>query len=257
MKKTLFGLTVCVLSLSVSLPLFAYTVILKDGSRLIAQKAPTFQSDQAIIVLQSGTRTSIDAAEIDLERTNEANKNDLGSAMILEGGEFTSQPKEDVSPREERLSDMIDQRRRAGGTATSRPPAERTSATGPRGSATDLSDFQRTPYRDLSVMESIKSAFRSQGIERVKIFEGTSANRLLIEVETSSEAAVFRSLKVAAGALTHLRSNVSSAVDAFELILETASRQRAGQFVMTTDAAAKVAAGEIELTNYYVDNVRF
>ena len=40
-------------------PLAAYTVILKDGSKLIAQQAPTFEGDQAIIVLQSGTRTSI------------------------------------------------------------------------------------------------------------------------------------------------------------------------------------------------------
>ena len=240
-----------------SAPAFAYTVILKDGSQLIAQKAPTVQGDQAIIILQSGTRTSIAASEIDIERTRNANQHELGSAMVLEGGEFTSTKVEVAPPAKKTLSTVARGTRQR--TAANRAPVSRQSAAGAASldASEDLSTFQRTPYRDLTVLEAIQGAFRSQGVEGAKVYQGTSDDRLLIEVETNSEAAVFRSIKVAAGALAHIRSNISAEVAAFELVLATSSRSRAGQFVMTTGDAAAISSGELEIPNYFIERVRF
>ncbi|MCP4202517.1 MAG: hypothetical protein GY769_11355 [bacterium] len=242
---------------ALSAPLAAYTVILKDGSQLIAQQAPTFEGDQAIIVLQSGTRTSIAANEIDLERTRNANVQELGSAMVLEDGQFTAKAVEPEPPQEERLSDLIARRRRETGPSD-RPPASRDTTERNRTSAqSDLSTQQRTPYRDLAVLEAIQGAFKSQGVDGAKVYQGTTSDRLLIEVETNSEAAVFRSIKVAAGALSHVRANISSTIEAFELVLATSNRSRAGQFLMTTEDAIAIVDGEIEISSYFVDQVRF
>ena len=112
MRNTNRLLVAATLLLVLGAPLAAYTVILKDGSQLIAQEAPSIEGDQAIIVLQSGTKTSIAAAEIDLERTRKANLHELGSAVILENGQFTSTPAKIKPAREERLSDLINKRRR-------------------------------------------------------------------------------------------------------------------------------------------------
>ncbi len=257
MSNTHRVLIAVVLVAAVTAPLTAYTVILKDGSQLIAQQAPTFQEDQAIIVLQSGTRTSIAASEIDLERTRSANVQALGSAMILEDGQFTAKPVEAEPAQEERLSDLIAKRRREN-SPTNRAPASRDpSLRNPTPSQNDLTGQQRAPYRNLEVLEAIQGAFHSQGVEGAKIYQGTSNDRLLIEVETNSEAAVFRSIKVAAGALSHVRANISATIEAFELVLATSNRSRAGEFLMTTEQAAAIVGGDVEISSYFVEQVRF
>lgn len=239
----------------VAAPSFGYTVLLKDGSQIIAQKAPVFRDGQAIILLRSGTSTSIAASEIDLERTREANQHELGSAMVLEGGEFTNKPVEE-EPKQERSLTELSRRRQ---TAATRAPVSRQNEpqARPSGPTNDLSNFPRTPFRDLAVLEAIQGAFRSQGVESAKVFQGTASNRLLIEVETNSEAAVFRSIKVAAGALTHIRTNISAEVDTFELLLATTTGARAGQFVMGTDDASALTSGELEIPRYFLDRVQF
>lgn len=239
---------------AIAAPLVAYTVVLKDGSKLIAQQAPAFDGEQAIIVLQSGTRTSIAASEIDLERTQEANRHELGSAMVLENGELTEQVIDTEEPQERRLSDLIKDRRGAG--AANRAPVTRDDGRRDR-SARDSQFVERLPYRNLPVLEAIQGAFKSQGVDTAKIYQGSSENRLLIEVETNSEAAVFRSIKVAAGALSHVRANISAQIEAFELALTTSSRARAGDFLMTTEHAAELVDGELEISSYFVREVRF
>ena len=253
MRITLRIIALTALVSALSAPLVAYTVVLKDGTKLIAQEAPEIDGAQAIIVLQSGTRTSIAAGEIDFERTREANRHELGSAMVLEGGELKAQPIEAEPAQEERLSDLINRRRQSG--TANRAPVTRES--GSRVRSESDPGTERTPYRNLPVLEAIQGAFRSQGVDRAKVYQGSSESRLLIEVETNSEAAVFRSIKVAAGALSHVRANISAEIEAFELVLKTSNRARAGDFLMTTEQAAALVSGEIEISNYFVREVRF
>lgn len=233
----------------VSSPLFAYTVYLKDGSRLIADKPPVIEDGQAIITLQSGTRTSIAASEIDLERTREANKEDYGTALVLEEGSFTELNTENIGNRRGRLSDVA-----SGPTLDSRPRARRQVSLS---SGAALENWQRVPYRaNLDIATEILAVFRGQGVEQVGIYQGTAADRLLIELSTNSESAVFRSLKIAAGALSRVHGLYPDDVGAFELVMTTAQRERAGQFVITPDEAAALLAGT-ELSSYFVTNVRF
>lgn len=256
MRNTRRLLVAATLWVVLGTPLAAYTIILKDGSQLIAQEAPSIEGDQAIIVLQSGARTSLAADEIDLERTRAANLHALGSAVILEDGQITSATAMTGPAREERLSDLINKRRRSQG-ATPRTAFARESSKPSRSAPNELSSRERMPYRDLPVLEAIQGAFRSQDVDTVKIYQGTSGERLLIEIETNSEAAVFRSIKVAAGALSHVRTNISATIEAFELVLTTSNRSRAGEFLMTTEQAARIVSGEVEISSYFIAQVEF
>ena len=78
-------------------PIAAYTIYLKDGSRLIAREKYTLEGDRALILLQNGTQTFLAASEIDVPRTDAANRNNYGTAMVLQDGEFTEAPP-DPSP---------------------------------------------------------------------------------------------------------------------------------------------------------------
>lgn len=231
-------------------PALAYTVYLKDGSRLMAAEKPVIEDGQAIITLQSGTRTSIAASEIDLERTREANKDDYGTALVLEEGSFTELNDQNIGQRRDRLSDVA-----AGSSLGSRPQARRQTSLS---SSEALENWQRVPYRaNLDLATEILAAFRGQGIEQVGIYQGTAERRLLIELPANSETAVFRGLKIAAGALTRAQGLYPDNVDAFELVMTTAQRERAGQFLITAREAAELLSDGIELSSFFVANVRF
>jgi hypothetical protein len=255
MKKTPLVILAVIL-IHAALPLGAYTVYLKDGAKLIAKEPPEIRGEVAIITLQNGTQSSIAASEIDLDRTREANQNELGSALILEGGEFTDQPTSAEPEKEERLSDLISRNRTR---VAARRQAPNTGSAIQIGSAEqiDLLTWQRSPYRNLDIASEIQSVFRGQGVEQIRLYQGTSGDHVLIDLTTDSEAAVFRGLKVAATALVHLQGTFPGSVGAMELSLTTSSRTRAGQFVLDADAAAQLADGSIEPSTYYVQNVKF
>jgi hypothetical protein len=253
-KSPIVSLTL--LLLLVALPISAYTVYLKDGAQLIAKQAPEIRGDMAIITLQNGTQSSLPASEIDLERTRQANQSDLGSALILEGGEFTADPESPEPKREERLSDLITRNR---SRAQARRPVQAPSSTGSggRGQQTDLLTWRRSPFRNLDIASEIQGVFRGQGVEQTRLFQGTSRDRILIDLTTDSEAAVFRGLQVAATALAHLQTTFPNSISAFELVLTTSSRGRAGQFLLDVSGAAQLADGVIEPSTFYVENVQF
>lgn len=240
-------------------PLIAYTIYLKDGSRLIAKDAYEIRGDTAYITLQNGTRTSIAAGEIDEARTKEANADSAyGSALVLEEGKLTEVPADDPVAQGT-LSDMISSRR---SSAASRPPARRPVAKAeiPQPLAAGGIDFlklPRTPFSDLELAAEVQRVFRAQGVDQVAISQGTAPGRLLIDLTTNSEAAVFRGLEAAARALLHARDLDPSSSPVFELLLITAEREQAGQFVLTRTEAQALTDRSVETSTFFIENVRF
>ena len=234
-------------------PIAAYTIYLKDGNRLIAREKYTLEGDRALILLQNGTRTFLDASEIDVERTEAANRNNYGTAMVLQDGEFTEAPTPPEQPRQETLTDL------AGRSQTQpRPQARRPVPGRPTsGDYMDLLSSQRQPFRNLDLAAEIQEVFLAQGVAGMQLAQGTAEDRVLLEVTTDSEASVFRALEVAADALLHVRTRTSAPVSAFEIVLVTSGRSRGGQFLMDPVMASQVADGEIELSEFYVRYVQY
>ena len=255
-KKALFSLTLAL----IATPLFAYTIYLRDGSKLIAREAYRIEGDRAIIVLENGTRTSLDASEIDVQRTQRANTSNLGTAIELQNSKILEYSPDLDTPRKETLSDLVARR---GPSRQSRPPALRpqaapsTAATRTRAGYLDYQALARRPYRDLDLATEIQRLFRAQGVGQVLLYQGTDEDHLLVEVTVNSEASVFRTLRVAAGALLHLRENFPGAVGSLELALATSGREPAGQFLLSPDLATRIADGELVVSRFFVDQVRF
>lgn len=253
------SLLLMILASLATAPLFAYTIYLKDGSRLIAKSAYEIRDDVAYITLQNGTRTSIAAREIDQKRTEEANSDSAyGSALVLEEGRLTEVPADDPDPSGS-LSDMISNRK---SSAATRPPARRPVARAevPQpldGGGVDFQRLPRSPFSDLELAAEIRRVFRAQGVEQMSIHQGTAPGRMLIDLTTNSEAAVFRALEAAARALLHARDLDPSSSPVFELLLVTAERERAGQFVLTRHEAQALSDKTVETSTFFIENVRF
>ena len=115
----------------------------------------------------------------------------------------------------------------------------------------------RVPYARAEVVADLQPFFRSQGLEEVEILNGSQPDRLLIEVTTGSEAAVFQSLNAGANALLRVRERFPPAIVAVEMLMKTPARERAGQFVLTPEAAAALVAKKIDAPAFFVANVQF
>jgi hypothetical protein len=261
-RLTPFAILVFALALTASPLAAAYVVYLKDGSTIVAKDKYTIKDGRAIITLANGTQTFVKASEIDVARTDKANKEGYGDAVILPGdprpiGPATGELKKDktladlIAKREAAPRDLPVNRRNKGETA----PSGTASKT--RAGYSDLSTLVRKPYRHLEVASELQQFFRDQGLEEVEIHEGTQGDRPLVELTTNSEASVFRALTITANALIHIRDVHPQRVAAFELLMTTPSRERAGQFVLTPDMAEDLAAKRVDTSAFFLQNVQF
>ncbi|HUF77667.1 MAG TPA: hypothetical protein VMR44_01990 [Thermoanaerobaculia bacterium] len=241
-------------------PAAAYVVVLKDGSRIVAEKEYEIRDGRAIITLPGGTQSFIDASEIDREATVEANRRGYGQAEVIERPE-TKQVSAAPEPQE---------RQKSLAELASREPARdrlephlRDSPVAGGGTArtaagyTDLSSLPPRAFRDLELAAEIQRFFRGQGVDRVELYQGSQLDRLYAAISTNSEASVFRALEVAAEALLATRESHPGEVAALELYLATPDRERAGQFVLTPELARLLVEDGTELSRFFVENVQF
>ena len=239
----------------------AYTIYLKDGSRLVAAQKYRIDGDRALITLQSGTTTAIKASEIDVARTEEANKGNYGTAVVLEGAAVVDKPVPVAPPAGKDLSSLIAAR---GVGPRDLPDVKRpeplkgtptTAGMTPGG----FPDFATVPHNALSVelTGEIQRVFFEHGLREVAIWRGTKPDRALVEVTVTSEATVFKTLAIVAKLLDEVRAQHRTDLAAVELSLVSAQGGRGGQFLMTQDQAADLLSNKIDISTYYVANLQF
>lgn len=253
-SKTLLTL---LLACWLATPVAAYTIYLKDGSRILAREKYTIDGDKAIIILESGTQTFLAYDEIDVQRTEQANKSFSGNALVFEDGRFVERS-ETEAPRTERetLANLID-RGDVTVRGTSReirdPVGLRTAAA----MVTSVEQIERQPMLNTELATALEEAFIERGLDGVAIFQGTERGRPLVEVTADSEASVFRSLEVAADVLLTVREQHADELELMELLMTTANRERAGEFALTADMAESIRSQEVEIASFFIQHVRF
>jgi hypothetical protein len=242
-------------------PLSAYTIYLRDGKTLLAKGKYRIENGRAIITLPNGTQTFLDAREIDVKRTETENRGgDLGNAMVLENNR-PADPKAATPPAQRRLSDMINNREAPREPQLPQENRRETASSNglgrTRAGFPDLTGIPRKPYARLEVASDLQQFFRGQSLDEVEIYNGTQGDRPLLEITTNSEASVFKALTAAANALLHIRDSQPNRVAAFELLLTTPERERAGQFLITPELAADLVAQKVEVSQFFIQNVQF
>lgn len=246
-------------------PAAAYVIYLKDGSKLVAREKYEVIDGTAYIVLNNGTRTSIDASELDIPRTEEANLRQLGSALVLEDGQVRQMTADETRrpQRRKTLADLI-AAREAAPTPRELPEARRSTAGEEElvlpitdAGYPDLAALPPRPLADLEVEGELRQLYSAQGLDEVEVTRGSREGRPLVRVVTPSEASAFRAVAVACAAVLRLTDSHPEQVEALELVMSTPSRERAGQFVIEPGMASELMAREVDMATFFIAHVQF
>lgn len=254
--KRLAALAAALAALLTAGPAAAYVIYLEDGSKIVAQEKYEVRGDKAYIVLQNGTRSMLDAAEIDVARTEEANRSNLGSAVVIEGGEAV-EARPAPPPRPPSLRDLVRRdpapppRPATGNGAAATAALPRTSS-----GHLDLAALPPRPLGDTDLAGRIATLYGEHGIAPIQVTRGSADGRALVEASPSSEAAVFRTLAVTAAALARLGAD-GTRLEAIELLMTTPQGERAGQFAVTPELAAELLEGRVDVATFYLAHVQF
>jgi hypothetical protein len=261
LRPAILALAALLVSATLLMAAAAYTIIMKDGSSLVARQKYTVQNGRAIITLLNGTETFVQLDKIDIPKTEAVNKGGYGTGVVIPGspqdvGAPPPQPQHDQT-----LGDLIT-KKGAGPRDVPNNKRDKDQAAAGRmvktkAGYTDLSALPRRPYSHADITAAVQQFFRGQGVEEVEIFEGTAGDHPLVEISTNSEGSVFKALTSAAAGLLQIRDTFPNRVAAFEVLLTTPTRERAGQFVLTPDMAAELVAKKVEVAAFFVKNVQF
>jgi len=261
--RTLRPAILALLALLAAAPLLAagYTIYLKDGARLVAKEKYKVENGRAIITLLNGTQTFVAASQVDVKRTEEANRTGYGGALVLPGAPQDVGPTPTDTKKDKTLTDLIASR-----TAAPRElPGSRREKSEPAPGAliktkagyADFASLARRPFQHADVTAELQQFFRDQGTEEIEIYQGIRGDQPLLEITTNSEGSVFKALTTAANALLRVRDLFPNQVAAFELLLTTPERERAGQFVLTPEMATDLVSKKVDVTAFFVKNVQF
>ena len=258
-----FAAPVFVLLVLLAVPAFAYTVILKDGSRVQTKKKYRISGDKAIITLVNGSESFLLLSQIDIPATDRANQNDYGgTAVVLDSGKDQAlPPTPPPAPAQPgSLADLIRRRQLEGKVPEpkTRTPPTTAPAAPPRPPSfyevPAAGKSSRRPFPNTGVTDALAAYLRGQGVEEFRLYAGSKSGRVLIEATTASEASAFKALTVAANALLEVKPKEVAAI---ELIMATPAGERAGTFVITPEQAGQLTSNKIEVSAFYVQNVQF
>lgn len=238
----------------------AYTIVLKNGTNIVAKDKYRVDGNRVVFAMPNGTQAALDLAEVDIAKTEAANRADYGTAVVLDRTATAVPQAEKSGPPKQSLTDYIaGQERGLRELPTSRRDARDTtvSAGKTRAGYDDLFGLERAALSDLDLGTEIKRVFRNEGVDAINVYAGSQRKRALVEVTTNSEAALFRALEVAAKATTELDKLRPGQIEALEVVMMTEARARGGQFVLTPETAGELVAKPQEIAAFFVRNVQF
>jgi hypothetical protein len=245
----------------VAAPALAYTIYLKDGSQLVAKQKYEVRGDKAIIVLPSGTETAIKLSEIDVQRTDKANVDNIGTAVLLDSAQGSLSTNAAPPPTASQKLESLIRTGAAGvnaGSATGAAPPATAGAPPqrPRGFDENAPVVKLPALHDTALAAQLKGFIGGRGLP-VEVVQGNAARRPLLVYDTDAEGPVFRALLTSAAALIEAQHRLPGTIDGVEVLCRTSDGGTGARFNLSPEQAADLLAGRAEITHFFVDNVVF
>ncbi len=220
-------------------PALAYVIKLKDGSLIFAKTKYTVKGDKAIVTLENGTVTSMKFDLIDVEGSDQYNKENFGNVVAIDTPEGHKPTPGPDAPPQPRLQDYLKNKKPRMALPSQQDRASG-GGTGP--------SFQEV---DPNLQAAFAKVFDGAGISQYKLTNFRGKTGLL--VTTNTEEAVFNALNAAARALSDPTSR--GVAITIHIILTSSSGEAAGAFDMSPEQARQLVNGQISAADFFVKNV--
>ncbi len=226
--------------LAVASAALGYVIKLKDGSLIFARTKYTVKGDRAIITLENGTVTAIKLDEIDVDGSEQYNKENFGNVIAID---TPGQPAADGGARDARAA------------AASRTTSSRTSRGWSLPSTGSRQAVEGSGPSFGTVDPNLQAAF-------AKIFDGASITQYKLTnfrgktgvlVTTNTEEAVFNAINATARALSDPASRGVPVT--VTIVLTTSSGESAGRLEMSPEQARQLVNGQVTAADFFVKNV--
>jgi hypothetical protein len=251
-------------------PLFAYVVYLKDGSRILAKGKYVVQGDRALITLPSGQTSSLPLSEIDVPRTEEANRQIQGDVLVIEGGKVQELQMGQAPSPKPTLQDLI----RQTGKAPAPPPpttrprdgsqVERPARPDPRaersGPASEPRPTPKATEPEASLASSPPGVWLLGFLTDRKVRSEvtlTGPGKLRVAVSCTTETEVLRAVVATAAGLEDLQKQFPGQVAQIQLELRDPDGGSAGKFTLTPEKVADLLSGRLDAGGFFVRYVEF
>ncbi|HEX4440491.1 MAG TPA: hypothetical protein VH854_10505 [Thermoanaerobaculia bacterium] len=218
-------------------PAFAYVIKLKDGSMIFARTKYTVKGDRAIVTLENGTVTAMKLDQIDVEGSEQYNKDNFGNVIAIDtpdGRKPTPAPDGPPSPR---LQDYLKSHKSRMELPANGKTAD---ASGPSFGTVDA-----------NLQTAFSQVFDGAGITQYKLTNFRGKTGLL--VTTNTEEQVFNAINAAARAIQNPTSRGSATT--ITIVMTSSSGDSAGTVEMTPEQARQLVNGQISAADFFVRNV--
>jgi hypothetical protein len=235
-KSLFFALAALVLAAA---PAFAYVIKLKDGSLIFARTKFTVKGDRAIITLENGTVTAMKLDQIDVEGSEQYNKENFGNVIAIDTPDSRKPTPAPDGPPSPRLQDYLKSHK----THVEAPPS------GPKGGPEASGPSFGTV--DANLQTAFAQVFDGAGITQYKLtnFRGKTG----VLVTTNTEEAVFNAINATARALSNPTSRgVPTTVT---VVMTSSSGDSAGTLDMSPEQARQLVNGQVSAADFFVRNV--
>ncbi len=249
------------LAIGLAAPASAYVVVLKGGKRHTAIDKPEERDGKWIFVVTgSKQRYEVAIADVDVEKTKEANSAGAGDAYVLGDGQGKTLP---VLRQPDTQRPSLNDRIQALGIKKT-PAAESTGSTSKDTAATHTASKTGKPGSrkeepasttlDSTISDVFARALSSSNIQGANM--SSVPGGVKVTATASNEQQVFAALGAVARGLKEARSGGKS-VDKVELTLSDDRGQPAGKFLMSPDDAEGLLNGNVSAAKYFMGSVIF
>jgi len=227
-----------------------YVVVLKNGHKIPCREPVRIEGTNAILTLVTGMVASYPVSEVDLVETERYNQQGYGDALLLEELSVEGTPIPTPTPK-----------RSLGQFATidagNRDP-ELGASWEPTPTPTPGIKLQTDAYHDERVDQAFQKIFDDRNLLIYRTSAGTQPSYFFVQTITDNQGEVFEALEIVseAYALIH-KLQPEIAPTAVELQMIQTSTKAAGTFRISPEMAAKLAAKEIPIEQFYVNYVIF
>jgi len=223
-----------------------YVIVLRNGTRIVAQEKYIVKGPNALFSTKTGSYTLIPLSQVDLEATEKLNSLNLGDVQTLDWVDIQK-----TTPTPTPTVPVSSLGRLRGYLA--KPEADATKPTPTPGVM-----FRDKRFHDPQVDQAFQQGLESYHLYLYRTSQGTQQTFLFIELQVNGQPETLKALQAVSQTYQLLAEKAPNRIpERVEIQMLNESGKEAGVFRISAADAAELVSGKISAENFFIKHVIF